>query len=190
MIWESPTTPPAPKPLAFVLGGGLILVGLVISMAVVPMLLNAANDKLDRNGGIAGGVVGLIMITTGVYVIWDARSALQPKGVQFFERGVEFGPPKTRQRYCYHELDAIELEPLESNPKFDKALAGAKLALSIAALNPHRIGYALGELAAEKVDAFALIVPPNESEFRVAIFGGFHKEIESAIHNSRSPQSS
>ena len=164
--------------------------GLMISIAVVPMLLNAANDKLDRNGGIVGGICVLLIIGTGVYVINDTRKSLKPKGVQFFQNGVEFGPPKKRQRFAYNELKLIEVEPLESNPNFDKALAGSKFALSIAAMNPHRIGYTLSELVADKVDTFAVIAPPQESEFRVAIFGGYHKQIEEAIRDVTSQSGS
>lgn len=157
-----------------------MILGLALSFAVVPVLLNAANDQRDRNGGIAEGVCALLVVGAGVYVINDARRSLNPKGVQFFQEGIEFSPPKRRQRFAYEELQLIEVEPLESHPTYDKAIAGAKLALSIAAMNPNRIGYALSGLVAEKVDAFAVVAAPPEPEFRVAIFGGFHKQIEAA----------
>lgn len=182
LIWESPSSPPAPKPLVYVISGVFIIVGLLLAIAVVPLLIRGMQVPRDRPGGIAGSVVMALLIGGGLWMIYRARNPKPVKGVEFFDNGVEYGPPGDRRRFTYSELQSVTFEPFDSNPTTDKAMAGARLAISIAEMNPAGIGYAIGELTAKKVEAFAVISPPDSPEFHVAIFDGVQEPIERAIN--------
>ncbi len=172
LIWESPTARPAPKPVNYFFSGLFVALALMLSIAVVPMIANA-RDALDRNAGLAGGVMILILAGTGAWIFVRAKGPWKLRGVQFFERGVEFGPPKNRRGFAFADLEQIYFEPVsEASHQGDRAAAVARLTLSVMAGNPAGIGYAVGKLTAQKVEAFAVIKVVGEREFRVAMFDG------------------
>lgn len=188
LIWESPTARPAPKPVTYFVSGLFIVFALLLSIAVVPAIVNA-RDVRDRNAGLAGGVMILVLAATGAWIFIRAKGPWKLRGVQFFERGVEFGPPKNRRGFSYSDLEQIHFDPVsrvinvlqDANRTVDIAL----LTISVMAGNPAGIGYAVGKMVAKKVEAFAVIQVAGEREFRVAMFDGAATRLMPFVEGAR-----
>jgi hypothetical protein len=185
LIWESPTARPAPKPVTYFVSGLFVVLAFLLSIAVVPAIVNA-RDARDRNAGLAGSVVILALAGTGAWIFIRAKGPWKLRGVQFFEGGVEFGPPKNRRGFVYADLEQIHFEPVSNvSHQVNRAAAVARLTVSVMAGNPAGIGYAVSKLVAEKVEAFAIIKVTGEREFRVAMFDGAATRLMPFVEGAR-----
>lgn len=181
-VWESPTAPAAPPIISIVIGVGCIGLAIALSTAVVPLFTSAS-----RTGDYAGPLVGVgLILLFAVPGAWMVIGGARPKklpGIQFFEGGLEFGPPKKRQAIRYSALKDIRFQLVDQAA--EDGAAKTRLVLSMLAGNPTGIGYAIGKLSANRIESFAVVVPADSPEFHVPILDGQTKRLIATIKSAR-----
>jgi hypothetical protein len=167
-IWESPSKD-APKLLLGLIGGLFLAFGIALTL-FSPGLWSPHIDQTEEGRRVTFGLIGVTGVF-GAFLIFRAFFPSKILGVQFFTRGVEYGPMSKRRYIPYLHLERFSLEPIPvSLHQLNDGVALARFILSVVAENPGGIAYNLGKLYFKKVDSFVVIKPRGEKEFRIAVF--------------------
>mgnify|MGYP003383777050 CR=1 FL=1 len=190
LIWESRTEKQAPRVLLFCFGGLFLFAAIAIGIEVIPAFSKPIRpeDELGRKIGVG---LMLVCMSVGGFLLYQViRPPKPPRGVIFFERGVEFGTPRRRRFIEYGKLQAFRFEPItiEQVNKENAVLIG-RMVISAIAANPGGVGYAIRNLTAQKARALAVIQPMNERPFRVAVFQDGMVKLAAFVSSQKKPSS-
>lgn len=171
LIWESRTEKQVSRPMLFFIGGVFLLMALAAGYQVVPSLFKTIplQDELGRKLGV--GLMLLCVFIGGFLTYQGFRPPKPPRGVIFFERGVEFGTPRKRRFIEYGQLQTFRFEPISKNlTSVENVILGVRVAMSLIALSPNGIVYAIVKLSVERPKALVVFQPLNERTFSVPVF--------------------
>jgi hypothetical protein len=123
--------------------GVALLPGVLFLWISIPLLFG--NRPGDFAGGVAGSLIGLILIGASVAAFVAARRSSRSFRISFHLNGVFAGRGDALEYFPYDSLQSMLIEIYEPSAT-KKTLAIARGALSLAAGNPAGVGWASGSL--------------------------------------------
>jgi hypothetical protein len=169
LLWESPTNKPAPAIVVILLGVGLTALGLFL---IDPLIKNFRTVFQPwSNAGVWINIFMIIGLALfGLYLVYTGIYPKKLKGVEFYEHGVEFGQGAKRRFENYTNLEVFRREAVATETHSqEKKVAIARGIVSLIAMNPAGIGYAVGKLSAEKVVSIVHIKPHGDAQFQIPL---------------------
>lgn len=159
-VWKSPDAKPVPQFGIYLGALALFVLAGFIGFAMYEFLL-------PMRGAWSMPVTWICLAATlgaaawSAYVVYCALNYVPTLGIQFFQRGIEFGEGKKRVFVPYAELESINFTVVPAPDGTDQAFKVARAAISVVAMNPAGIGRSLREFTEETIYSELSIKPPR-----------------------------
>ncbi|MCE9607355.1 MAG: hypothetical protein K8U03_20920 [Planctomycetia bacterium] len=160
LLWESPTDKHASRWVLFAFGALFFVVAIIILVATF------SPRDIDRTEMGTRTGIGLSAVCCLIAIAFIARGispTATPRGVLFYQAGIEFGEMENRRFIKYPDLETYKYFLAEpENDAIDNAVLAARTIVSVIALNPAGIGRSMGEMTREPIYSELLLKHRDE----------------------------